>query len=178
MGHHRVWSYKFRVMKTRCLITRPKRHVRAIPISAEEYLRKEISKANINKLIDCIAQINRHEYLSNIKMGVIWHSAKDSATSKAHKHRTLRRCEAKFHKNIKDKHILNKQTHNQETVTTARLGQINKKPETLLLLDTVTLIKWDVYINRSWRPLLSGHCDINQMDTFTSTHTAPSHDKG
>ena len=39
-------SYKLRMMKTGCIITRTKRHMRSTPVSAEVYPREEMSKAN------------------------------------------------------------------------------------------------------------------------------------
>ena len=65
-------SYKVRVMKTSHIITRMKRHVRAIPILAEDYPMKEISKSNrlhtddrLNELTDYFAMLNQHEHLGN-----------------------------------------------------------------------------------------------------------------
>ena len=49
---NRGTSYKIRVTKTRCIITRVKRHVKATPISVEDYLRKDMSKANRTQTIN------------------------------------------------------------------------------------------------------------------------------
>ena len=58
-GDHKGRCYKVQMTRTRCIITRMKRHVRATPILVEDYMRKEMSKANrpqtddkLNKLID------------------------------------------------------------------------------------------------------------------------------
>ena len=73
--NHKGRSYKVYVMKTGCVITRTKRQVRATPILAEDYLRKETFKANrpqaddkLNELIDHFAILNQHEHLSNIEV--------------------------------------------------------------------------------------------------------------
>ena len=51
-----------------------KRHVNVTPVSAEDYLRKEISKNNrlqtddkLYELLDCFALLNQHGHLSNME---------------------------------------------------------------------------------------------------------------
>ena len=74
-GDHKRRSYKIIMTKTRHTITRMKRHVKTTPISAEDYLRKEMSKANLpqtddklNELIDCFALQIQHEHFNNLQM--------------------------------------------------------------------------------------------------------------
>ena len=70
-------GYEIRLMKTRCIVTRMHRHVRATPISVEDDLRKEMSKANrpqvdtkLNQLMDHLALQNRHKYLKFGNRGI------------------------------------------------------------------------------------------------------------
>ena len=50
VGHgyddHSGRSYKIRLNEMGCTITRTKRHVKSIPIRAEDYLRNEMLKTN------------------------------------------------------------------------------------------------------------------------------------
>ena len=61
-------------MKSRWIITRAKIHMKASPVSAEDYLNKGISKANkphvddkVSELTDCFVWLNKHEHLNNLK---------------------------------------------------------------------------------------------------------------
>ena len=72
---HKATNYKIRVTKNGHTITRMKRHMSTTPISAEDYLRKDILTANtlqtydkLNEIIDCFAEINKHEHLNNMAM--------------------------------------------------------------------------------------------------------------
>ena len=63
---HNGRSFEIRVMKTKCTITRMKRHMKAI--SAEDYLRNEMSKADqpqtyvkFKKLVDHFAKLHKHK---------------------------------------------------------------------------------------------------------------------
>ena len=71
VGHgtedHNGRSYKIRVTRIRCT-THTKRHMKATPISPEDYLRNEMSKANgpqtddkFNELVDHFAQLHKHK---------------------------------------------------------------------------------------------------------------------
>ena len=72
VGHgsedHKGQSYKMRVIMTGCTITKMKQHLRATPISVEDYLRKEMSNANRCKPIHCFAQINMDDECHNMEM--------------------------------------------------------------------------------------------------------------
>ena len=114
---HKGRSYKIKVLKTEHLITKIKRHIKAIPVLVEDYLRLKISKANglqaddkLNKDIDCFALLNQHEHLKNFKM-----TAKDimSKTTQLQKHtRTDQPGDINQSNNrLKDGQELNKQTH-------------------------------------------------------------------
>ena len=69
VGHgaddHKSRSYKVQVTKTGCIITRTKGHVRVTPISAENYLRKEISIANRKQLTSSTNSKNDHFAILN-----------------------------------------------------------------------------------------------------------------
>ena len=61
--------YKIRMTKTRCTIPRMKRLMKAIPISADDNLRNEMSKFGqpqtddkFNKLVECFSQLHKHEH--------------------------------------------------------------------------------------------------------------------
>ena len=70
---HNGRSYKIKVTMTGYTIKRKKRHIKATTISAEDYLRNE--KANqpqtndkFNKLVDCFAQVHKHEQSNEMQM--------------------------------------------------------------------------------------------------------------
>ena len=62
--------YSIQVTKMGCIIIRVKRCVKAAPVSAENYLRKEISKKQQTKtdgkLMDSFTLLHQLEHLSNI----------------------------------------------------------------------------------------------------------------
>ena len=75
---HKSRSHKIRVLKTGYIITKTKMHVKATLISAEDYLRKEMSKDNrpqadfkLDELTDCFALLNHHKYLKNLEINGI-----------------------------------------------------------------------------------------------------------
>ena len=66
---HHSRSHKIRVTTMECLIIRTKRHVKTIPIMAEEHLRNEISKTNLlqtadkfNELMDHFVKLDEHKH--------------------------------------------------------------------------------------------------------------------
>ena len=82
-------SYKIRMMKTKCIITRTRRQVKATPISVKDYLSEEMSKANrpqaydnLSKLIDYFALPNQHDHLSNLEIEGTYVMPKSTQPSK------------------------------------------------------------------------------------------------
>ena len=69
VGHqtddHDSRSYRVQVIKTRCIMTRMKRHVRTTPISAQDYLRKEMYKANRPETYEKLNELTNHCALLN-----------------------------------------------------------------------------------------------------------------
>ena len=86
-----------------------KRHVRATPISAEDYFSKEMVIANRSKKMinSKFALPNQHEHLNNFENGGKRYNAKNNTTSKVHKKRSPRRNKLKWQQtkgNVKVQH--------------------------------------------------------------------------
>ena len=105
-----------------------KRHMRGTSISAEEYLRKEMSKANrsqtednINKLIDCFALLNQHEHSNNLEIDgkdIIPETTQPPQHTKTYHHEEIKQSGNRQ----KNKLEFNMQKHTQETFNMKRLG--------------------------------------------------------
>ena len=68
-------SNKIRVTKTRCIITRMKRNMKANPVLVEDYLGKDMSKANrpqadkkLHELTFCFALLKHCDHLNDLEM--------------------------------------------------------------------------------------------------------------
>ena len=121
-------SYKVQMIKMWCIINRIKRHVRTTPISAEDYLRKQMLKVNrpqtSDKLTDSFALLNQHKHLSYMGM-----EREDilRKTMQHPKHRNANQPGEMKQSSYNGKKKIartQKQTCKQETVTMTRLGKI------------------------------------------------------